>query len=113
MYDRKNRSGTGKYADGCFLTTGHLHHILQFLSRRLRNDADATFENILILHQFHGLMFDSPSDPTITRIVVTKQGIEDKTSFDYEHDPFKKPVRMMIPVSHEKEKASKGHKTFA
>ena len=60
-----------------------------------------------------GLMFDSPSDPTITRIVVTKQGIEDKTSFDYEHDPFKKPVRMMIPVSHEKEKASKGHKTFA
>lgn len=60
-----------------------------------------------------GLMFDSPSDPTITRIVVTKQGIEDKKSFDYEHDPLKKPVHMMIPVPSQPGKSPKGRKTFA
>ena len=60
-----------------------------------------------------GLMFDSPSDPTITRVVVTRQGVEDKKSFDYEHDPMKKPVRMMIPVPQQKGKPSRGRKTFA
>ena len=29
-----------------------------------------------------GVMFDSPSDQTITRIGVTRQGLDDKTSFD-------------------------------
>lgn len=48
-----------------------------------------------------GLMFESPSDPTITRIVVTKESVEDKKNFSYEHDPLKKPVHMMIPVPHQ------------
>ena len=56
------------------------------------------------------LMFESPSDQTITRIVVTREGVEDKKTFDYEHDPLKKPVRMMIPVSPEKGKGSKRRK---
>ena len=60
-----------------------------------------------------GVMFESPSDTTISRILVTKQSVEDKKSFVYEHDPLKKPVRMMIPVSPDKEKSHKGRKTFA
>lgn len=60
-----------------------------------------------------GLMFDSPSDPTVTRIVVTKEGIEDKESFQYEHDPLKQPVELMIPAADPKGASKKGHKTFA
>ena len=66
-----------------------------------------------VIFDMDGLMFDSPSDPTITRVVVTRQGVEDKKSFDYEHDPMKKPVRMMIPVPQQKGKPSRGRKTFA
>ena len=60
-----------------------------------------------------GLMFDTPSDPTITRIVVTKEGIEDKKSFVFERDPLKVPVRMMIPVAQDQAKSRKNKKTFA
>ena len=41
---------------------------------------------------------------------MTREGVEDKKTFDYEHDPLKKPVRMMIPVSPEKGKGSKRRK---
>ena len=60
-----------------------------------------------------GLMFDTPSDPTITRIVVTKEGIEDKKSFVFERDLLKVPVRMMIPVAQDQAKSRKNKKTFA
>ena len=60
-----------------------------------------------------GLMFDTPSDPTITRIVVTKEGIEDKKSFVFERDPLKVPVRMMIPVAQDQAKSRKNKKTCA
>ena len=60
-----------------------------------------------------GLMFDTPSDPTITRIVVTKEGIEDKKSFVFERDPLKVPVRMMIPVAQDQAKSRKNKQTFA
>ena len=60
-----------------------------------------------------GLMFDSPSDPTITRIVITREGIEDKKSFRYEHDPMKKQVRLMIPSAAKKDTGAKGSKSFA
>ena len=88
-----------------------------FIERRALEEAVAAkrrFSMRAIMEEvLDGLMFDSPSDPTITRVVVTRQGVEDKKSFDYEHDPMKKPVRMMIPVPQQKGKPSRGRKTFA
>ena len=76
--------------------------------RRVSRGLRAIMEEVL-----DGLMFDTPSDPTITRIVVTKEGIEDKKSFVFERDPLKVPVRMMIPVAQDQAKSRKNKKTFA
>ena len=60
-----------------------------------------------------GLMFDSPSDSTITHITVTKKGVEDKKSFVYEHDSHKKPVDLMIPGPSGNNAGGKGRKSFS
>lgn len=59
------------------------------------------------------VMFNTPSDQTISKITITKECVIDKTSFNIEHDPLKKPVQLMIPSAQPKGKQERGKRNFA
>ena len=44
------------------------------------------------------LMFDTPSDSTVSRITVTPESLEDVSKAKIEYDETKKPVRLTIPA---------------
>lgn len=59
------------------------------------------------------IMFDAPSDDTISRIVVTEDSVKDKKSFQIEHDPYKRPVQLTLPVAPPVEKKEHNKRNFA
>ena len=45
------------------------------------------------------IMFETPSDPTIDRILITEDCVEGKGKPEYHHNPAKKPVRLTLSQS--------------
>ena len=58
-----------------------------------------------------GVMFETPSDETLSKVVVTEEAVRTKQGFRLEHDPHKKPVELMLPSSPSRPERSR--RTFA